>query len=189
MGKVSSEVFLFLILLSMPLILVFSLFMSISNISLIRHEGFRPANALGIIISVFLALGVAAVSYTHLDVYKRQDVLVTVTFDVIAKGDATIETNIAQICLLYTSAHDDARVFFVYDLFVVRVAQKCKCNPVRAQGRFNHIRYITRSLIHIYRTALERRPADCSAVRYPGCLLCCSDKGVCADFWLRVPFV
>ena len=59
MGKVSSEVFLFLILLSMPLILVFSLFMSISNISLIRHEGFRPANALGIIISVFLALGVA----------------------------------------------------------------------------------------------------------------------------------
>ena len=43
-------------LLTMPLILVFSVSMTISNISLIRHEGKRFVNLLGIIISIALVV-------------------------------------------------------------------------------------------------------------------------------------
>ena len=44
-------------LLSFPLILVFALALCISNISLIRHEGKRLVNVLGIILSLLLILG------------------------------------------------------------------------------------------------------------------------------------
>ena len=40
-----------------PFILVFSICLCVSNISLIRHEGYRPVNLLGILLSLFLILG------------------------------------------------------------------------------------------------------------------------------------
>ena len=40
-----------------PFILVFSICLCVSNISLIRHEGCRPVNLLGILLSLFLVLG------------------------------------------------------------------------------------------------------------------------------------
>ena len=40
-----------------PFILVFSICLCVSNISLIRHEGYRPVNLLGILLSLFLVLG------------------------------------------------------------------------------------------------------------------------------------
>lgn len=40
-----------------PPVWVFCIALSISNISLIRHEGYRPVNALGILISVLLMIG------------------------------------------------------------------------------------------------------------------------------------
>ena len=46
------------ILLSFPVVLVFSAGLCFSNIALIRHEGLRPVNLLGIILSVLL-IGVA----------------------------------------------------------------------------------------------------------------------------------
>lgn len=46
-------------LLSTPIVIIYSISMTISNIALIRHEGFRAANALGIAISVLLLLGVS----------------------------------------------------------------------------------------------------------------------------------
>ena len=46
-----------LIYFSVPLILVFSLFMIISNASLIRHEGYKISNLLGFIISFLLIAG------------------------------------------------------------------------------------------------------------------------------------
>ena len=44
-------------LLSAPFILIFSIALSISNLSLIRHEGFRVQNVLGIAISCCMILG------------------------------------------------------------------------------------------------------------------------------------
>ena len=43
--------------LTAPLVLVFSIAMAVSNLILMRHEGKRTANALGLIISVLLILG------------------------------------------------------------------------------------------------------------------------------------
>lgn len=40
-----------------PLVWVFCIALSVSNLSLIRHEGYRPVNALGILISVLLMIG------------------------------------------------------------------------------------------------------------------------------------
>ncbi len=45
------------ILLSSPFLLAFSAALCVSNVSLIRHEGFRPVNALGIVLSVLLVGG------------------------------------------------------------------------------------------------------------------------------------
>lgn len=49
---------------SVPFVLLFAIAMSISNVSLIRREGFRIANVLGIGISVAMVIG-AAVFYMH----------------------------------------------------------------------------------------------------------------------------
>lgn len=46
-----------LILYTMPFIVLFALFMMISNISLIRHEGYRISNLLGFLISFMLGAG------------------------------------------------------------------------------------------------------------------------------------
>ncbi len=45
------------ILLSLPFLLVFSLALIVSNLSLIRHEGFRPVYLLGIILAFLLLAG------------------------------------------------------------------------------------------------------------------------------------
>ncbi len=55
----------FLILL-LPLMLVMAVALSFSNIWLLRHEGFRPVNALGIILSVVWIAGIAFVLRTRL---------------------------------------------------------------------------------------------------------------------------
>lgn len=49
-----------LIGLSLPPALIVSVLVGISNLSLIRHEGFRPVNALGIAMGTLLSVGIAA---------------------------------------------------------------------------------------------------------------------------------
>lgn len=48
-------------LLTTPFLLVFSLALGISNLSLIRHEGFRPVNLLGILLALLLMGGDALI--------------------------------------------------------------------------------------------------------------------------------
>ncbi len=50
------------VFLSLPFVLILSVALTISNLSLIRHEGFRIQNLLGVILSVFL-LGAILVPY------------------------------------------------------------------------------------------------------------------------------
>ncbi|MBR3639512.1 MAG: YdcF family protein [Clostridia bacterium] len=45
------------ILYSFPVVLIFSVGLCVSNFSLIRHEGFRPVNLLGILLSILLVGG------------------------------------------------------------------------------------------------------------------------------------
>ena len=54
-GFITSAIFL----LSIPFVLLFAAFLSLSNISLIRHEGFRKNNLFGILISAALIAGSA----------------------------------------------------------------------------------------------------------------------------------
>lgn len=53
--KTMSELALFFALLALPLVIASSLFLAVSNLSLIRHEGKRPTNALGIAVAVLSA--------------------------------------------------------------------------------------------------------------------------------------
>lgn len=50
-------ILMLIVWVSAPFILLYAVLMTISNISLIRHEGFRVANALGIVISALMVLG------------------------------------------------------------------------------------------------------------------------------------
>ena len=54
-------------LLTLPLVLLFALAMVISNIALVRHEGFRPKNLLGIFLGLFLLGGEAL----GIDIFTR----------------------------------------------------------------------------------------------------------------------
>ena len=58
-GFIMSAIFL----LSIPLIVLFSGFLTVSNISLIRHEGFRRNNLFGLLISAMLYAGAAVCIY------------------------------------------------------------------------------------------------------------------------------
>ena len=49
------------VMITFPVICVFALMLSVSNISLIRHEGFRLTNALGIILSGMLLFGAVGI--------------------------------------------------------------------------------------------------------------------------------
>ena len=49
------------ILFTMPFLLIFSIALVVSNLSLIRHEGFRPVNVLGIVLAFLLMGGEALI--------------------------------------------------------------------------------------------------------------------------------
>ena len=53
----------------MPLMLLLAAFMAFSNIWLMRHEGYRPANALGIIFAVLWFVGTGVLLGVELDVF------------------------------------------------------------------------------------------------------------------------
>ena len=48
-------------LLTLPFVFLFSVALTVSNLSLIRHEGFRPVNVLGIVLAVLLLGGEAVI--------------------------------------------------------------------------------------------------------------------------------
>lgn len=61
--------------------LLFSLLLSISNIRLVRHEGFRPQNLLGVLLGFAVIIGIVLVHFFGRDLYEYSDgvkILVTV---------------------------------------------------------------------------------------------------------------
>ena len=71
----------FYMLISFPFLLLFSIGLVVSNISLIRHEGFRPVNLLGIILAGAI-LGGAMLIYT-LDYYAAGSLAEVMLHDLI----------------------------------------------------------------------------------------------------------
>lgn len=56
------------VLFTLPFLLLFSLWLIASNLSLIRHEGFRPVNLLGILLAVLVTGGAALIVVLDLEV-------------------------------------------------------------------------------------------------------------------------
>lgn len=67
-----------------PLALIFAVLMTVSNIALIRHEGFAPKNALGILIGLVMNAGMMFVMilYWKYDVSSGENVLFMVLYSV-----------------------------------------------------------------------------------------------------------
>ncbi len=61
------------ILYSFPVVLIFSVGLCVSNVSLIRHEGFRPVNLLGILLSILLVGGAVFLFFFDYEVSGNVD--------------------------------------------------------------------------------------------------------------------
>ena len=99
--------------LSTPFVFVFSLFLSISNIALIRHEGFAFQNLLGIFISIFLGFGsIACVAipllYPQTILAQSENVEAAVVKTVISGVFVYFELLLfsAQFCCLYSAKRE-----------------------------------------------------------------------------------
>lgn len=104
--QLTVNIMFFVILVSVPLVLLYSVSMTISNISLIRHEGFRIVNALGIAISTVMTLGVAlCVSMPFF--MGTENHLFVVTYSIIASLYVFFELFLlgTKICALIAAKH------------------------------------------------------------------------------------
>ena len=55
--NIAGMIMMYIFVLSIPLLVIFAVFMSLSNLALIRHEGFKKNNLFGILISIVLFIG------------------------------------------------------------------------------------------------------------------------------------
>ncbi len=107
-GFIMSAIFI----LSIPLIVIYAAFLSVSNLSLIKHEGLRKNNIYGLLISAALIVGSAACiivvirnpNSTGLTVTEIRD---AVTRSVLSSAFVYFECILlsAQICTFYASRH------------------------------------------------------------------------------------
>lgn len=113
-----SSASLYFILLTSPFILVFSVAMTVSNIALIRHEGKRRRNFLGILISVLMIIGMilAFVVFAHrtaegVDPAHMSDRMILTFQNVCATAYVYFECMLigAIICGLIAANHVPAR--------------------------------------------------------------------------------
>lgn len=63
--SVNQNLMTMITLATLPLMLIFVISVSVSNLALIKHEGFKPTNALGIITSLVMLAGLAAVALLY----------------------------------------------------------------------------------------------------------------------------
>lgn len=73
--NVSDSGFWFVILTA-PFVLLLASAIAVSNLWLLRHEGYRPQNMLGIALAVAWVLGLAAVMYTNIHLIQLGDIAV-----------------------------------------------------------------------------------------------------------------
>lgn len=74
----------FLTLGTLPLMLVFVLSLTVSNLVLIKKEGFRPSNMLGIIASFSMLFGIAAIAFIYFQNQKMKSDILNIIYSVIS---------------------------------------------------------------------------------------------------------
>lgn len=106
MQDLTVKMMMLIIFASVPFVLVYSLSMTISNISLIRHEGFRVANALGIVISVLLTSGVVLCVILPFRI-KISNVTFAIVYSIICSIYVFFEIYLlsTKICALIAAKH------------------------------------------------------------------------------------
>lgn len=116
MQDLTSTILMLIIYASIPFVLLYAVSMTVSNISLIRHEGFRVTNALGIAISVAMILGIGicfflpALRYTfNLPIFTEYFVY-TAVYAIICSLYMFFEVYLlsTKICALIAAKHQPA---------------------------------------------------------------------------------
>lgn len=79
-------------LLTVPFMVVFSVSLMVSNVDLIRHEGGRPANMLGIALGLLLAVGVVLNVLLFLQNQMGDSVAISVVYSVYSAGYSILQT-------------------------------------------------------------------------------------------------
>ncbi len=74
----------FLTLGTLPLTAIFAVCVSASNVQLMRKEGFRPTNALGIAVSIAMAVGIVAVFLLYYFSREKKSTVLSVMYSVSA---------------------------------------------------------------------------------------------------------
>ncbi|MDD5796039.1 MAG: YdcF family protein [Oscillospiraceae bacterium] len=107
--QVSLIMFL-IVLFSTPGVLIYSVSMTVSNISLIRHEGFRVVNALGIIISVIMTFGVVFCIIIPIKFYYVNHVAFSIAYSIVCSLYLFLELFLvgAKICGVIAAKHKPA---------------------------------------------------------------------------------
>lgn len=103
----ASMIMLLFILASVPFVLIYTVSMSISNISLIRHEGFRPTNSLGIIIGVLMTIGVVVCIFISMKFYMESYIATQIISNLIYSLFVFFEAFLlgTKICALIAAKH------------------------------------------------------------------------------------
>ena len=103
----------FIFIISIPLVIIFAGFLSVSNISLIRHEGFRRNNLFGLLISAVLAGGSAIciimlIAFPNSTSNSAGDVLGAVLRASISSAFVYFECLLfsTQFCTQYAARHE-----------------------------------------------------------------------------------
>ena len=81
---VNQNLMTFLTIATLPLMAVFVVSVSVSNIFLMKREGFRPANALGIITSIFMLGGLAVLVFGFYYNQSKNSTAVSVAYSVLS---------------------------------------------------------------------------------------------------------
>ncbi|MGN1457053.1 MAG: YdcF family protein [Acutalibacteraceae bacterium] len=107
MQNLTAIIMFMLMFASVPFVLIYSVAMTVSNISLIRHEGFRIANALGIAISVALIVGVVTCIVLPVFVYHINSIEFAMVYPIISALYAFFEVYLlsTKICALIAAKH------------------------------------------------------------------------------------
>lgn len=107
-GFIMSAIFV----LSIPLIVIYAAFLSVSNISLIKHEGLRKNNIYGLLISAALVLGsiiciIAVIRNPNSTGLTSAEIRDAVTRSVLSSAFVYFECILlsTQICTFYASRH------------------------------------------------------------------------------------
>ncbi|MBP9988528.1 MAG: YdcF family protein [Ruminococcus sp.] len=115
---INENLTIFIIAITLPLVFLFSVSVSVSNIQLMRKEGFRPANGLGIAVSIVMMLGLAVVAVLVYLNGTTQSVLYEIIYAVVSSLYVVFE--VILICTVFCGIYvSKSRVSYDKDYVII----------------------------------------------------------------------